>query len=329
MFRICEKHPPVISTHIRQKNFMTSKNPIVSVILPTYNREHLIVDSIQSILSQTFQNFEIIVVDDGSTDNTEKTVSKIRDHRIKYLKYPENRGATYARNIGIKQASGTYIAFQDSDDLWLPDKLTKQVKSLQKSTNHVGAVYTGYWWIVNGKKHYMPFLASNKKKVEKIISRLFFLFVGTPTVLLKRECFERVGLFDEKLIRLQEWELWIRISMHYHFEYIDEALVVSHYQSDGITANYQALVSSYEYILKKHYQLFNSDKARLAQLFAIFGRHLLNSPNTVEPGRRYLSKAVKLRPLNLKYLLYLSFSRLGFDFTDRLRKFYQSIKQTR
>lgn len=101
----------------------SEKIPTVSVVIPTYNRAHLVGRAIQSVLNQTYQDFEIIVVDDGSTDNTEEVVKSFNDPRIRYIRHDQNRGGSAARNTGIKMARGEYIAFQDSDDEWLPEKL--------------------------------------------------------------------------------------------------------------------------------------------------------------------------------------------------------------
>ena len=124
---------------------MTDLTPKVSIILPTYNRAYIIEKGINSLLNQTYQDFEIIIVDDGSTDNTEEIIKKLqeKDKRIKYIKLKTNKGAATARNIGIKAARGEYIAFQDSDDEWMHEKLEKQVKVLDTSSKEV-VVYTGF-----------------------------------------------------------------------------------------------------------------------------------------------------------------------------------------
>ncbi len=113
-------------------------NPTVSVIIPTYNRANLVSRAIKSVLNQTYQDFEIIVVDDCSEDNTEEIVKSFNDSRIRYIKHKKNKGGSAARNTGIKRARGKYIAFLDDDDEWLPSKLEKQIMLFEKLSKHYG-----------------------------------------------------------------------------------------------------------------------------------------------------------------------------------------------
>ena len=118
----------------------------VSIIIPTYNRGHIIKKALHSIYSQTFEDYEILVVDGGSTDNTEKIIKEecIRNSRIKYIKHKINRGISVARNTGILNSEGEYIVFLDSDDSWLPTKLEDQIQAIQRSSDTIGLIYTGF-----------------------------------------------------------------------------------------------------------------------------------------------------------------------------------------
>lgn len=118
------------------------KEPTVSIIIPTYNRSKTIKRSINSVLYQTYDDFEIIVIDDGSSDGTDKVIKEFNDSRIKYVRHELNRGASAARNTGIKLSRGKYIAFQDSDDVWVPDKLEKQMNVFKSSENNFGVVFS-------------------------------------------------------------------------------------------------------------------------------------------------------------------------------------------
>jgi len=135
-----------------------AERPTVSVIISTYNRAYLIDRFIQSVLNQTYQDFELIVVDDGSTDNTEDIIRQFqeKDKRIKYIKHDKNKGGSAERNTGIKNSVGKYIAFQDSDDEWFPEKLEKQMEVFKNTSSKVGVVYTGFWRIKDNKKTYIP-----------------------------------------------------------------------------------------------------------------------------------------------------------------------------
>ncbi|MCK5342735.1 MAG: glycosyltransferase family 2 protein, partial [Candidatus Heimdallarchaeota archaeon] len=119
------------------------ETPLISIIIPTYNREKLILNALDSIFNQTFQDYEILIIDDASTDNTEQVIKELNHSKIKYLKLEKNSGQCIARNFGAKRAQGQFIAFLDSDDEWLPQKLENQVRIFNEGSDRLGAVY-GY-----------------------------------------------------------------------------------------------------------------------------------------------------------------------------------------
>ena len=138
-----------------EKGYRELENALVSVVVPTYNRESTIVRSINSILEQTYQNLECIIVDDGSSDHTKDVVSQIEDSRVRYIKLNQNRGPSVARNVGIRESRGDYIAFNDSDDLWLPDKLEIQMAKLEAEAE-AGMIYCSYLYRKDGKEYQVP-----------------------------------------------------------------------------------------------------------------------------------------------------------------------------
>jgi glycosyltransferase involved in cell wall biosynthesis len=272
----------------------------VSVILPTYNRAHLILRSIRSVLGQTYRNFELIIVDDGSSDNTEYVVESFDDERIKYVKHPQNRGANAARNTGIRIAKYDYIAFQDSDDEWYPEKLEKQMRLFYHLSPKIGVVYTGFWRIKNNTKEYFP-LRVAQKNGDLSRTLLGKNFVSTSTSVVRRACFKKAGVFDEQLPRLQEWELWIRISKHYDFKCVDEPLVNTYESADSITKNEKAHILSRELILRKHFERIAKDRRLLGRYYYEIGT-LLSLDGRIDRGRRYLEKAVTTYPFDIKSL---------------------------
>ncbi len=181
---------------------------LITVVIPTYNRANLIKDAIKTVFSQTYQKFEIIIVDDGSEDNTSEVIKNLTDERIKYI-YQKNSGVSSARNNGIKNAKGEYIAFLDSDDLWHPQKLEKQLSVLENNPN-IGLVTSSSKYITFEKK----FIKIKKHCAEgNILLNPDRVFCGTPTLLIRKNIFEKSGLFDETMNFCEDWDLFFRISL--------------------------------------------------------------------------------------------------------------------
>lgn len=217
----------------------------VSVIMPTYNRGRIIARAIESVLSQTLQDFELLIIDDGSTDETSEVVTNYDDNRIRYYHYTNNRGANYARNYGIRKSRGLYIAFLDSDNKWDKDYLKKRVNKLKASKTRVGFVWGPVIISQKGKKHWiLPDENESEKytvlKKSRLIKQLLYEnIIDTNTVVIKRECIETVDGFDESFKRLQDWELFIRIlsTTDYVSVFDNEILVNNFIQKDSLGSN--------------------------------------------------------------------------------------------
>jgi glycosyltransferase involved in cell wall biosynthesis len=306
-----------------------SNNPEVSVILPTYNRAHLIKRAIQSVLNQTYQNFEIIVVDDGSTDNTEEEVVRnLNNKKIRYIRHNENKGAASARNTGIKVARGEFIAFQDSDDEWSINKLERQMEVFKNAPLEVGVVYTGGWLIRDNERTHRP-LFTTKQREGSIYKELFewrITRLTTPATIVKKECFNRVGMFDERLSRFIDWDLWLRISKYYEFKYIAEPLVTQYYTPASISADLNVYIEARKLILEKYAEEFKKNKKMLARYFFDIGYGLCSSGKTAE-GIRYFLKSFKAYPLNLMPLPAILISLFGPTFYNKATELYREIKK--
>lgn len=303
--------------------------PAVSVIIPTYNRAHLIGRAIQSVLDQTYQDFEIIVVDDGSTDNTEEVVTDFNDERLRYIRLEENSGTSAApRNTGIKVARGKYIAFQDSDDEWLPEKLEKQMRVFEIASPEFGVIYTGFWRIAGGKKTYIPSSRITPKEGDIHNILLEGNFIGGPVTLIRKECLERAGMFDEELPQLMDWEMWIRLSKYYHFKCIDEPLAISYYSPGGVNEGGDIKAKAWKLILKKHFEDIKKDRGLLANHYSNIGI-LLCSNGELRQGRNYFIKAVVAYPLNIKPLLHAFISLFGEGIYNRIVEVYRNIRHWR
>lgn len=191
-------------------------NGKVSVIIPVYNGEKYIRNAIDSVINQTYRNFEIVVANDGSTDNTVEILKEYGD-KIRW-KSQENKGPASAKKFGTSMAKGEYLAYLDSDDMFLPDKLKQQVDYLDKHPE-VGLVYSGYYQ-VDEKGEIVKLISCNKKKALLIQQN----YVPTSGVMCRRECIDNVGVFDEDLGSNYDWDMWLRISEKYPIHCISKPL---------------------------------------------------------------------------------------------------------
>lgn len=224
--------------HIKEK---------VSVIIPTYNRAHLIERSIRSVLNQTYKEFELLIIDDGSTDSTKEIVESIKDNRIRYIRCEENGGAAKARNRGIAEAKCDYIAFQDSDDEWYADKLEKQMKVMLESSKDTGLVYCEYYYSgLNGLNGISPSreIPLEQKRGYIFPQLLAGNMIGAPTMLVKRECFDKTGVFNENFSCMEDYELVLRIARNYRIEFVPEVLMKVYANYESVTNNLEGFLTT-------------------------------------------------------------------------------------
>ena len=222
---------------------------MISVIIPTYNRANTIVRSIDSVLNQTYKDIELIVVDDGSTDNTKELVLAINDSRIRYI-YQDNAGACVARNTGIDNAKGEYIAFQDSDDEWVVNKLELQLEIIINKNADV--CFCSLLRVYDSRKKPVK---RPRLKGDGFISHKVFCtgsHIGTPTILAKREVLIN-NKFDPIIKRGQDTDWAIRASENYSFYYLDKSLHIAYLQEDAIVkTGHKVIVETRLYWLEKY-----------------------------------------------------------------------------
>lgn len=237
---------------IKEKEDDVMEQPLVSVVIPVYNRENTILRAIDSVLRQTYTNIEIIVVDDCSIDSTVNLISSCNDERIRVICLSRNQGANYARNRGIENARGEFIAFQDSDDEWLENKLDKQIKYMLDE--RLEAVFCPYILCDGAQCYIVPndyqnsdiYITGLQEKLKR------GNVVGTPTLIVKRDVFHRIGMFDEEMARLQDYEFVIRLIKKYRLGYIDEPLVKAYRLGKSISTNEDAFIEAYKRLAEKH-----------------------------------------------------------------------------
>lgn len=286
----------------------TSSLKLLTVILPAFNAASFINDAISSILNQTCEDIEIIVIDDGSTDTTGKAVASYKT--VNYIRQP-NLGAAAARNRGIIEASGQYIAFIDADDIWLPEKTAKQIKYLQETGLKWCYCDSYYSWF--GKSEIIGKLsrAQGIYQGDILIPYISNKFeIPLPSTVIERSVFEKVGLFDELLQTEEHTDLWSRIAIHYPIGYVNQPLVQIRKRLDSLSQTTSPKVTgeNRRYVLKKLLGLAPEKlKPPYYELVAISyryqGTHYLRR-GEISNARACFWQAIRMKPSKLRYLLY-------------------------
>jgi len=246
--------------------------PKVSIIIPTYNRDKFITRALESVFNQTFHDYEIIVVDDGSTDNTPEILKKY-DGKIRTIRQ-NNQGISKSRNLGISQSNGKYIAFLDSDDYWVPEKLEEQVKILDSHPN-VGIVYARMP-IVNeqGAQVGMKPAGISGKNFKELLE--VWGDLPTSSIMIRKECFDKAGVFDTSLATMEDIDMWIRIAKNYDLYEIENKVLAYYHRHEGqITKNKIKVFDGYVKIYTKILKIYPEAPRDLMLKRIVMNKYLL------------------------------------------------------
>lgn len=272
----------------------------VSAIIPAYNAMKYLPESLDSILAQTYSDFEVIIINDGSTDNLSKWVSELTDPRIKLVSQ-SNRGLAGARNTGLNHAQGEYIAYLDADDLWDVTKLAKQVEVLEQNPQ-VGLVYT---WVEridqNGKSLGKPFKSNLSGNIwEQLLEKNV---ISPSSSLIRRCCFDHVGKFDENLKSfVEDWDMWLRISAIYPIKVLPELLLRYRECPSSASKNLEAMERSYQIVIEKAFAsaspelIFGKKKSYGFSYLNLASQSLQSNQPNYAIASNYLRQAVTYCP---------------------------------
>ena len=230
---------------------MTQPAPRVTIVIPTYNALAFLPETLASVYQQTYQDFEVIVVDDGSADGSLDWLKAQNFARLRALSQ-ENQGVSVARNRGVREARGEFIAFLDADDLWEPEKLEKQLAVFAAKPD-TGLVHTGTRILeADGSLGATFGVSAEGDTLTRVIRSNPIRCGSTP--LVKKACFEEVGLFDSSLLRSEDWEMWVRVAAKYPFGVVDEPLVRYRQHASNKSKDYKKLLQNMERIVEKIYE---------------------------------------------------------------------------
>lgn len=288
--------------------------PAVSIVIPAYNRADTIRMAVESVLRQTFTDFELLIVDDGSTDGTMAALADLPDPRLRLLANPRNMGAGAARNLGIREARAPWVAFHDSDDEWLPRKLEKQMKRLSTVDKATVACFCGMvlmmganWQagdlaLQRGKRAYMLYIpASSQEGLEGDIrpSLLRSSPVSTQMLVARRDTLQQIGGFDESLPALIDWDCTIRLAERGHFAFVDEPLVLQFLSDNSISHSRAKRVAARIRILEKHHTFFAGHRKILAAHHVSIAGDL-RQMGDLRQARSFLMTALRIYPFAAK-----------------------------
>jgi glycosyltransferase involved in cell wall biosynthesis len=286
------------------------RNPAVSVVIPTYNRAGSVGRAIKSVLEQTFQDFEVLIVDDCSTDNTEEVVRGFNDARISYLLRDINGGAAAGRNTGIQAARGEHIAFLDSDDEWLPEKLEKQLAKSNSVGRGTALIYT-HVLLRDFKTGEVlkPINPSHEGDVHDLLLRKDF--IGTcSSVMIRTDVIKCLGGFDDGLTSREDWDLWMRIAREHLVGCVPLPLLICEIgRVERMSGTLKKILEGTMLVLNKHSDHMKKSPQAYGKHLAAVAQIELNYKS--RDGWRTAFKALRVHPVQPKLLAALWFSLFG------------------
>lgn len=254
---MCQKKAEeIIGENVRKETGeqAAAKHGLISVIIPTYNRMGTLERSVQSVLAQTYTHFELLIIDDASTDATEQYIKGIADERIRYYRNESNIGPAASRNRGVSLALGEYLAFQDSDDEWMPDKLQKLMQMLADTDEKTGMVYHEMMEARGGEDVIPPRTIPSENKEGNLYSyMLLYPLIGVPATLIKKSCFEACGGFDAKMQCFEDYEFFLRVAKQYEILFWQEPLILIHDTPGSVNKRYREKIDTELFVLETHF----------------------------------------------------------------------------
>ena len=287
----------------------TTSEPLVSIIIPSYNMAAMAVRAVESVLNQTYKNIEIIFVDDGSMDDTKRHLEKYLA-KIRYI-YKSNGGVCSARNAGLREAKGEYIGLLDSDDSYLPEKVERSLDFLQKNPDF-GFVHTDIYFVSQKGEIFGKYGHSKCRHTGWITDRLLMgNYIANPTNFFRRECYDRCGGFHENLFPPGDWDMWLRFSRYFKIGYIDVPL--SHYSvsSNSCFNDLERTRREEKWVLDHFFENDNrwngKIKRKAYSAFYLRNAQCYFVKDLMDECRKEYLESLKQYPLNLKWWAVLGY----------------------
>jgi glycosyltransferase involved in cell wall biosynthesis len=275
-----------------------NKQPVFSIILPTYNRAHLLSRAIKSVLSQTFQDFELIVIDDASPDQTQELVASFHDSRLVYLQQKKNRGPSTVRNVGIRQARGKYVSFLDDDDEYMPQFLVETYRVFEAAPEQVGFTWCGVRDVQDtpgGER------TIRERLWESYPESGTHIYSTSYGLTIRANCFDIVGLFDEEIVGgVEDTDLLLRLGRSFDFRVVSGILIKRHHHQEAqLTDITPQRAKGYEQLLAKHAEFFKKGSFQWRRYYQRAAFLYYQTGNEVR-ARQLMLKVIQANPLRLR-----------------------------
>lgn len=306
-----------------------TENACISVIIPSFNAANYITHAIDSVLAQTYRHFEIIIIDDGSTDNTHELLTKyVREGKLSYF-YQKNAGLSAARNAGIDKATGSYIALLDADDLWDSAKLYRQI-SLIHSSEDIGMVFTDFNTFNDGMlltrgKNAVKFKDNSVITFNELFSSHNFIYPST--VLIRKVVFDRCGLFDTALRAVEDYDMWLRIAQTFQVVGINQPLTHIRVHASNMSRDVQRMLTNELIVIGKHEHSVKRHRflRRKAKTYILNADRSLTQPDYRTALALFFRGVITYPFLFADILIILIKLLLGVNTVDKIRRHIDSI----
>jgi len=299
--------------------------PLVSVIIPTFNRSRFFKEAIDSALAQTYSHIEIIVIDDGSTDNT-KEIVKSFGKKVRYV-YQNHSELPATRNKGLGLAKGKYVAFLDDDDVWFSQKIEKEVAYLESHPN-LGFIFSAAHIVdENGQKIESRALENTTPLTFKNLYN-WNMIISPSVTLIRKECFDHVGMFDEDLIQSCDYDMWLRIAQEYKFDYLEAYLTNYRMHSKSLSKDLDRRATFHKMIFLKadigRNKTWRQTRIRIARSYYFIAEQHYHNKDSMKAFRKFI-EAIIFWPLIGAYFWPQETQRLRFTLLYRIMKVYGLI----
>lgn len=292
---------------------------LISVIIPVFNRAETIGTAINSVLQQSNPNFELIIIDDCSTDNITEVITGINDPRIKFFQLKENKGTAAARNLGIKNSTGRIISFLDSDDNYEKNFLKISYNTLIETPSHVGFMWTGVRYHIGSEIKELSWAPVQKGNT--YLTFLHNLQIGTGAgISIKKEVFDNCGIFNEQLPAAEDTEFFLRISQRFDYIFSTDILInINKHSSDRMSKNYENVAEAYNIFIDSHWEEIEKDE-ELQKKFYYKLMWLNYRLKNKRLARQYFHKLPKKDPKTFfkSGLIFLAYELLDVDTAGRI-----------